>query len=107
MRGVNQLISGLKQRLDLGKAPGGRQDRQPSGGCARSLGKAVKPGARMAGGLVGGMLGGALGYGIQQMAMDSTAGDLLAKIQTHGGLTATEMASLEQVLANTYRDSLA
>lgn len=63
----------------------------------------VRPGARMAGGLVGAILGGALGAGTSQlMQRESPAARLLAKLQTEGSLDATEAKLLENVLAETY-----
>ena len=63
----------------------------------------LKPGSRMAGGLVGGVLGGALGVGAKQMMIqESPAARLLAKIQTDGELTDSEAEELKQVLTNTY-----
>ena len=64
----------------------------------------MRPGARMAGGLVGAILGGALGAGAS--ANDSKESvscciELLAKLQT-GGLTADEERQLTQVLTETY-----
>ena len=63
----------------------------------------VRPGARMAGGLVGAILGGALGAGASQiMQQESPAARLLAKLQTEGSLDASEAEMLENVLAETY-----
>ena len=63
----------------------------------------LKPGSRMAGGLVGAVLGGALGVGAKQMMIqESPAARLLAKIQTDGELTDSEAEELKQVLTNTY-----
>ena len=63
----------------------------------------VRPGARMAGGLVGAILGGALGAGTSQlMQRESQAARLLAKLQTEGNLNPTEAQQLENVLTETY-----
>ena len=63
----------------------------------------LKPGSRMAGGLVGAVLGGALGVGAKQMMIqESPAARLLAKIQTDGELSDSEAEELKQVLTNTY-----
>lgn len=65
----------------------------------------LKPGSRMAGGLVGAVLGGALGAGAKQMMIqESPAARLLAKIQTDGELSDSEAEELKQVLTNTYNN---
>ena len=62
----------------------------------------LKPGPRMAGGLIGLIMGGGLGAGIrQQMINDSPAATLLAKIQA-GTFTDADRVKLQQVLADTY-----
>ena len=91
---VGQMSLKLKDRLAAGQ------------GLTRSTGMQMRdrmrPGARMAGGLVGAMLGGALGPGVRQMAIgESEAASLLAKLQT-GGLTYQEERDLERVLSDTY-----
>jgi len=68
----------------------------------------VRPGMRMAGGLVGAILGGALGAGAkQQLLRDSPSAELLAKLQTDGELSANDQQALQNVLANTYSTTLA
>jgi len=63
----------------------------------------VKPGVRMAGGLVGAVLGGALGAGARQAMMsESPAARMLAKIQTQGELSYADQQQLEDILAETY-----
>ena len=63
----------------------------------------MKPGARMAGGLVGAILGGGLGAGTRQMMIqDSPAAAILAKAQT-GELTASDQARLADILTETYQ----
>ena len=63
----------------------------------------MKPGARMAGGLVGAILGGGLGAGTRQMMIrDSPTAAILAKAQT-GELTATDQAMLAELLTDTYQ----
>ncbi len=63
----------------------------------------MKPGARMAGGLVGAILGGGLGAGTRQMMIqDSPAAAILAKAQT-GELTASDQALLADILTDTYQ----
>ena len=48
--------------------------------------KPIKPGARMAGGLIGALAGGALGAGTAELVKrESPAARLIAKIQTQGG----------------------
>jgi len=67
----------------------------------------LKPGHRMAGGLVGLILGGGLGAGTaQMMRQNSPAADLLAKLQVNGDLTPSEQQSLQNVLADTYSQTL-
>lgn len=91
---LGQLTNKLKDRLAEGQGLTRNRGQQLRSG--------LKPGARMAGGLVGAMLGGSLGAGVQQMATaDSPAATLLAKLQT-GGLTFQEEQQLERVLADTY-----
>ena len=72
-----------------------------------SLGAHLKPGHRMAGGLVGLILGGALGAGASQMMrQNSPAAELLATLQTQGSLTPAEQNQLQSVLADTYSQTL-
>ena len=67
----------------------------------------IKPGMRMAGGLVGAVLGGALGAGAQQaMIKESPAARMLAKIQTTGELSYADQQALENILADTYSNTL-
>ena len=67
----------------------------------------LKPGHRMAGGLVGMILSGALGAGTaQMMKQQSPAASLLAKLQVEGDLTPSEQASLQNILADTYSQTL-
>jgi len=68
----------------------------------------VRPGMRMAGGLVGAILGGALGAGAkQQLLANSPSAELLAKLQTDGDLSANDQQALQNVIANTYNTTLA
>ena len=63
----------------------------------------IKPGFRMAGGLVGTILGGALGAGIRQEMIDnSPTAALLAKAKAQGGLNEIDTYLLRDVLADTY-----
>jgi hypothetical protein len=67
----------------------------------------VKPGYRMAGGLVGAILGGALGAGARQiMIQESPAARLLARAQVNGEMTAADEKMLEDILADTYSNTL-
>jgi hypothetical protein len=68
--------------------------------------RGLRPGFRMAGGLVGAIAGGALGAGAAQMMKQSSpAGEMLAKIQAKGGnLNAMETMQLEQILADAYNN---
>jgi hypothetical protein len=65
---------------------------------------AVRPGVRMAGGLVGAILGGGLGMGTRQMMIDnSPAATLLARGQAEGGLSASDQRILADILTDTYQ----
>ena len=67
----------------------------------------VKPGMRMAGGLVGAVLGGALGAGAQQMMIkESPAARMLAKVQTTGELSYADQNALENILADAFSNTL-
>ncbi len=67
----------------------------------------VKPGFRMAGGLVGAILGGALGAGTRQMMIqESPAARMLAKVQTEGDLSYADEQALQNILADTYSNTL-
>ena len=68
----------------------------------------LRPGFRMAGGLLGAITGGALGAGMANMMQKSSpAGAMLAKIQAKGGeLNAMETMQLEQILANSYNNMM-
>ena len=71
------------------------------------VGRALKPGHRMAGGLVGLILGGGLGAGTaEMMKQNSPAAQLLAKLQVQGTLTASEEASLQNILADAYSQTI-
>ena len=89
----------------LGGAPlnaGGMMFNRMTGRTARGL----RPGFRMAGGLVGALAGGALGGGLAKMMQQSSpAGDMLARIQASGGnLNAMDEVRLEQILADAYNN---
>jgi len=73
-------------------------------GKLRGTNRPLKPGLRMAGGLVGLLVGGGLGAAYQQEAVNdpSGAGALLAKIQAQGGLTPEDEYALENILRQTY-----
>ena len=73
-------------------------------GKLRGTNRMLKPGLRMAGGLVGAIIGGGLGAAAQQQAARETgeAGSLLAKIQAQGGASALDQARLEAVLKDAY-----
>lgn len=73
-------------------------------GKLRGTNRMLKPGLRMAGGLVGAILGGGLGAAAQQVAARETgeAGALLAKIQAQGGADALDRVRLESVLKDVY-----
>jgi len=73
-------------------------------GKMRGTNSMLKPGARMAGGLVGALIGGGLGAFAQQQAIRQTgeAGTLLAKIQSQGGMTSEDQRMLNLVLRDAY-----
>ena len=67
----------------------------------------LKPGHRMAGGLVGAILGGALGAGTAaMMKQNSPAANILAKLQTDGDLNPADQQALQSILADTYSNTL-
>ena len=67
----------------------------------------VRPGMRMAGGLVGAILGGALGVGSRElMIKQSPAASMLAKLQTEGDLSVADQQALQSMLADTYSSTL-
>ena len=67
----------------------------------------LKPGMRMAGGLVGAILGGALGAGTAAlMKQNSPAANILAKLQTDGDLNPADQQALQSILADTYSNTL-
>ena len=67
----------------------------------------LKPGMRMAGGLVGAILGGALGAGTAaMMKQNSPAANILAKLQTDGDLNPADQQALQSILADTYSNTL-
>lgn len=73
-------------------------------GHLRGTNHMMKPGLRLAGGLVGAILGGGLGAAAQTQAANEAgpAGALLAKIQSQGGLMPGDEARLEAVLRDAY-----
>jgi len=69
------------------------------------IGRAFKPGFRMAGGLVGAILGGGLGMGVRQaMIQDSPAANMLAKMQAQGTLNPMDRVQLQSVLKDIYNN---
>ena len=73
----------------------------------KPLGAKLRPGYRMAGGLVGAILGGALGAGTREiMIQESPAARLLARIQTTGKMTASDEKMLEDILTDAYSNTL-
>ena len=73
-------------------------------GHLRGTNHIMKPGARMAGGLVGAILGGGLGAVAQNQMSNQTgaAGAMLAKMQAQGGLMPGDEAQLEAILRDAY-----
>jgi len=93
----SQMVGGARRLMD--RALGGSG--QPP------LGSRLKPGYRMAGGLVGAVLGGALGAGAREvMIAESPAARLLARAQVNGEMTAADERMLENILADTYSNTL-
>jgi hypothetical protein len=91
-------LVGSAKRL-LGRTVGGNGQ--------KPFGQRLKPGYRMAGGLVGAILGGALGAGARQiMIAESPAARLLARAQVNGEMTAADEKMLEDILADTYSNTL-
>ena len=89
--GRDQLLQRIANRTQVPMAPG-----KPF---------ALRPGARMAGGLVGAIAGGALGAGIQNVMMrESPAAKYLAKVQVGDPLMPHEVEELEGILTKTYSD---
>ena len=67
---------------------------------------ALKPGARMAGGLVGMIVGGGLGAATAAMArQENYAADLLGKIAAGGDLTTADKYMLQQAVADSYKNA--
>ena len=73
-------------------------------GHLRGTNHLMKPGLRLAGGLVGAILGGGLGAAAQQSMANETgpAGAILAKIQAQGGMMPGDEAQLEAILRDAY-----
>lgn len=73
-------------------------------GHLRGTNRMMKPGARMAGGLIGVILGGGLGAAAQQSMANQAgaAGAMLAKIQSQGGMMPGDEVQLEAILKNAY-----
>ena len=91
-RGINKIKDGLAAQQGLTRSAG------------QNLRGAVKPGFRMAGGLVGAILGGGLGMGTRQLMIEnSPAAELLAKAQVQGELSQYDMAQLEQIIGDQYK----
>ena len=66
--------------------------------------KALKPGYRMAGGLVGMIVGGGLGNAIAAQAVaENPASELLAKLQVQGDLDTADKMALENLVSSYYR----
>ena len=66
--------------------------------------KALKPGYRMAGGLVGMIVGGGLGNAIAAQAVaENPAAELLAKLQVQGDLDVSEKMALEKLVGSYYK----
>ena len=98
---------GINKGLDA-VAPVRPMTKGTKGAPAQSLkavprGRMLKPGFRMAGGLVGAILGGGLGVGIrEEMIQNSPEAAMLAKLQA-GTYTINDQQQLEQLLEGTYQ----
>ena len=68
--------------------------------------RGLRPGFRMAGGLVGAIAGGGLGAGLANMMKQSSpAGDMLATLQAQKGeLNAMQEVQLQKILADAYNN---
>ena len=68
--------------------------------------RGLRPGFRMAGGLLGAITGGALGAGAANMMRQSSpAGEMLARIQATGGkLSPMDEMRLQSILTDTYNN---
>lgn len=74
----------------------------------KSIGRTLRPGFRLAGGLTGAILGGALGAGTAAlMKQDNEAARLLGRIQAKGTLSATDEAQLANLLGDIYSNQSA
>ena len=70
---------------------------------AKGIGRALKPGHRMAGGLVGLILGGGLGMAARnEMIGGSPEARLMAKLQVQGSLEPVEEQQLQSMIQDTY-----
>ena len=66
--------------------------------------RALKPGPRMAGGLVGMIVGGGLGGAVAaQASRENPAAEMLGKITTGGDLTTQEKVALESLVTDYYK----
>ena len=69
----------------------------------KSIGRTLRPGFRMAGGLTGMILGGGLGAGTAALMKESPAARLLGKIQAQGGdIDEADEIALSQMLGDIY-----
>ena len=74
-------------------------------GVEPSVGRALKPGFRAAGGLTGAILGGALGAGVAAvMKQESPAARLMGKLQAGGDMDEYDRQQLANELASIYNN---
>jgi len=98
---------GINRGLDA-VAPHHPKTKGTKGAPAQSLkavprGRLLRPGFRMAGGLVGAVLGGGLGVGMrEEMIRNSPEAAMLAKLQS-GTYTINDQQQLEHLLEGTYQ----
>ena len=99
--------SAVQEATELPGAARRFMNRAIGGPTEKTMLQRLKPGHRMAGGLVGAILGGALGAGARQiMIAESPAARLLARAQVNGEMTAADEKMLEDILADTYSNTL-
>ena len=91
----NDSVDALAKRQGLSVAP------------RQKLKDTLRPGPRLAGGLVGLILGGGLGVGTRQLMMqNSPEAQMLAKLQAGTEFSYSDKLQLEKLLANAYSNTL-
>ena len=96
-------LLGMMAGIPIHKVSQALGEIQGAGATRQSL-KALKPGARMAGGLVGMIVGGGLGNAIAAQAVKENPGaELLAKLQVQGSLNPSEEMALQELVGSYYK----